>query len=182
MRERSTYGENPAITSTPLAGRTEFQPYSYSNNVQQLNYNCTPIVQSGSVTATNKCSSQLYACDAKTGAPISLQWRECATVRIWLHRQQNVNRSPATSSASSSTKRTLLISDSILSPINLKGIVKAVQKHSKSGAKINDIVEDITSYNIKSFRAVVLSVGGNGASNNTDIELFEEKYDQLTKR
>ena len=90
------------------------------------------------------------------------------------HRQQNVNRSPVTSSAIPS-----LIRDSILSPINLKGIVKGVQKHSKNGAKISDIVEDITSYNIKSFRAVVLSVGGNDASSNTDIELFEEKYDQL---
>ena len=49
MIERSTNGENPAITSTPLVGRTDFQLNSYSNNVQQLNYNCTPIVQSGSV-------------------------------------------------------------------------------------------------------------------------------------
>ena len=95
------------------------------------------------------------------------------------HRQQNVNRSPVTSSAIPSTKRTLLIGDSILSPINLKGIVKGVPKHSKSGAKIRDIVEDITSYNIKSFRAVVLCVGGNDASSNTDIELFEEKYHQI---
>ena len=95
------------------------------------------------------------------------------------HRQQNVNRRSVTSSAILSTKRTLLIGDSILSPINLKGIVKGVPKHSKSGAKIRDIVEDITSYNIKSFRAVVLSVGGNDASSNTDIELFEEKYDQI---
>ena len=49
MRERSTYGENPAITITPLVGRTDFQLNSYSNNVQQPNFNCTPIVQSGSV-------------------------------------------------------------------------------------------------------------------------------------
>ena len=63
-------------------------------------------------------------------------------------------------------------------PNQSESIVKGVQKHSKSGAKISDIVEDITSYNIKSFRAVMLTVGGNDASSNTDIELFEEKYDQ----
>ena len=45
------------------------------------------------------------------------------------HRQQNVNRSPVTSSAIPSTTRTLLIGDLILSLINLKGIVKGVQKH-----------------------------------------------------
>ena len=49
MRQRSTYGENPEITSTPLVGRTDFQLNSYNNNVQQPNFSCTPIVQSGSV-------------------------------------------------------------------------------------------------------------------------------------
>ena len=32
---------------------------------------------------------------------------------------------------------------------------------------------------MKSFKAVVVFVGGNGASSKTDIELFEEKYDQF---
>ena len=67
----------------------------------------------------------------------------------------------------------------ILNRINTKGIEKGVQKHSKSGAKISDIVEDVTSYDMKSFQALVVSVGGNDASTKTDIELFEEKYDQL---
>ena len=49
MRDRSTYGENPAITSTPLVRRTDFQLNSYSNTVQQPNFDCTSIVQSGSV-------------------------------------------------------------------------------------------------------------------------------------
>ena len=63
--------------------------------------------------------------------------------------------------------------------INLRGIEKGVQKHSKTGAKASDIVKDITSYSMKSFKAVVVFVGGNGASSKTDIELFEEKYDKL---
>lgn len=95
------------------------------------------------------------------------------------HSQPNINRNPTPSSASLSKKKTLLIGDSILNRINLRGIEKGVQKHSKSGAKASDIVEDITSYNMKSFKAIVVSVGGNDASSKTDIELFEEKYDQL---
>ena len=94
-------------------------------------------------------------------------------------RQLNINRNPAPPSVVLSKKKTLIIGDSILNKINLRGIVKGVQKHSKSGAKVSDIVDDITSYNMNSFRAVVVSVGGNDASSKTDIELFEEKYDQL---
>ena len=50
-----------------------------------------------------------------------------------------------------SKKKTLLIGHSIMNHIHTKGIEKGVQKHSKSGAKISDIVEDITSYDMKSF-------------------------------
>ena len=32
---------------------------------------------------------------------------------------------------------------------------------------------------MKSFQAIVVSVGGNDASSKTDIELFEEKYDEV---
>ena len=32
---------------------------------------------------------------------------------------------------------------------------------------------------MKSFQALVVSVGGNYASSKTDIELFEEKYDEV---
>ena len=94
-------------------------------------------------------------------------------------RQLKINRNHAPPSVVLSKKKTLIIGDSILNKINLRGIVKGVPKHSKSGAKVSDIVDDITSYNMNSFRAVVVSVGGNDASSKTDIELFEEKYDQL---
>ena len=58
-------------------------------------------------------------------------------------------------------------------------MIAGVQKQSKSGAKVRDIIEDITLYNIKSFSSVVLFIGGNDSSSGTDMELFEEKYDQL---
>ena len=80
------------------------------------------------------------------------------------HRQLNINKNLATSTVVMSKKKTLLIGDSILNRINTKGLGKGVQKHSKSGAKISDIVEGITSYGMKSFQALVVSLGGNDAS------------------
>ena len=56
---------------------------------------------------------------------------------------------------------------------------KEYRNIQKTRAKASDIVKDITSYSMKSFKAVVVLMGGNGASSKTDIELFEEKYDQL---
>ena len=79
----------------------------------------------------------------------------------------------------SSAKKTLIIGDSILSPINPRGMISGVQKHSKSGAKVQDIIDDITLYNMKSFRSVVLFVGGNDSSSGADTKLFEDNYDEL---
>ncbi|MCG8047727.1 MAG: SGNH/GDSL hydrolase family protein, partial [Candidatus Thiodiazotropha endolucinida] len=59
------------------------------------------------------------------------------------------------------------------------GLVGGIQKHSKSGAQVCNIIEDISMYDMKSFSSVVVMVGGNDTSNRTDTELFEEKYDQL---
>ena len=81
------------------------------------------------------------------------------------HRHLNINRNHATSTVVMSKKKTLLIGDYyILNRLNMKGIEKGVQKHSKSGTKISDIVEDIISYDMKSFQDLVVSVGGNDAS------------------
>ena len=78
----------------------------------------------------------------------------------------------------SSAKKTPIIGDSILSPINHRGMISGVQKHSKSGAKVQDIIDDITLYNMKSFRSVVLFVGGNDSSSGADTKLFEDNYDE----
>ena len=72
----------------------------------------------------------------------------------------------------------MILGDSILNPINPRGMIAGVQKHSKSGAKVRDIIEDITLYNIKSFSSVVLFIGGNDSSSGTDMELFEEQVAQ----
>ena len=67
----------------------------------------------------------------------------------------------------------------MLNSANPKGMVKDIQKHSKSGAKVKDVTDEIIMYDIKSFSSVVISIGGNDASSSTNVELFEETYDQL---
>ena len=84
MRERSTYGENPAITSTPLVGRTDFHLNSYSNNVHQPNFNCTPIVQSGSVQTY---SDRINAHPSYTPA---MQRQELQSVSNGVNAQQSI--------------------------------------------------------------------------------------------
>ena len=44
---------------------------------------------------------------------------------------------------------------------------------------MRDIIDDITLYNMKVFRSVVLFVGGNDSSSRMDMKLFEDKYDEL---
>ena len=73
----------------------------------------------------------------------------------------------------------LLIGDSILNPINTKGLKRGTHKHARSGATISDIINDIGLYYLKAFRNIIISVGGNDSSRKTEEELFEEKYDQL---
>lgn len=74
---------------------------------------------------------------------------------------------------------TLIIGDSILHGINLKGLKSNVHKHSVSGANIDTILCDIRRFDLKTFSRIIIYVGGNDVSNGSDIELLEEKYDQL---
>ena len=77
------------------------------------------------------------------------------------------------------TDKTLLIGDSLLNPVNTKGLIRGTHKHARSGATISDITNDISFYDVKAFSNIIISVGGNDASQKTEEELFEEKYDQL---
>ena len=73
--------------------------------------------------------------------------------------------------------KTLLIGDSILHPINTKGLIRGLHKHSRGGATVSDIIHDIALY--AQFQTIIISIGGNDSANGIDEELFEEKYDQL---
>lgn len=83
------------------------------------------------------------------------------------------------SHASIPARKTLLIGDSIIGRVNPKGLKRDIQKHSKSGATVSDILNDISMYDVRAFGQIIIYVGGNDASSQVDDELFEEKYDQL---
>ena len=78
-----------------------------------------------------------------------------------------------------SAKKVLMIGDSILHGVNLKGIKNNVHKHSVSGATVNTLIRDIEMYDLTQFDTVIVYIGGNDLSRTRDIELIEEKYDQL---
>ena len=76
-------------------------------------------------------------------------------------------------------KNILLIGDSLTSAVNPKGLKQGVFKHSISGAKIDHIFHQAIVFNMKQFSNIIIYVGGNDASSGTDIEYFEELYDQV---
>lgn len=76
-------------------------------------------------------------------------------------------------------KKILLIGDSIVSGINQNGLRKNVYKQGISGATIDSLLNEIEVFDLRQFSHIVIYIGGNDASNRTDIEYFEEKYEQL---
>ena len=69
--------------------------------------------------------------------------------------------------------------DSVISPVNTRGLKKEVFKHSFPGAGIDHIFDQSNMFNMSQFSEVILFVGGNDASSGTDIEYFEELYEQV---
>ncbi|MEW8546067.1 MAG: GDSL-type esterase/lipase family protein, partial [Candidatus Thiodiazotropha sp.] len=76
-------------------------------------------------------------------------------------------------------KKILLMGDSVISPVNPRGLKKEVFKHSISGARIDHIFDQTNIFNMNQVSEVIIFVGGNDASNGTDIEYFEELYEQV---
>ena len=74
---------------------------------------------------------------------------------------------------------TLLIGESIFGSINQKGLKPNVIKNGISGAKISHIISQIKVYDLKSFSNVIIYIGGNDASSGSDLEYFEELYEQV---
>ena len=77
------------------------------------------------------------------------------------------------------TGRTLLIGDSVLSGINKKGLRKGVECKSVSGATIDTILDTIEIFDISKFHNIVVYVGGNDVSGETEIAHFEQQYENL---
>ncbi|MCG7879040.1 MAG: SGNH/GDSL hydrolase family protein, partial [Candidatus Thiodiazotropha endolucinida] len=75
--------------------------------------------------------------------------------------------------------RPLIIGDSILSGVNRKGLVQGIEGRSLSGATIDPLMETAELYNLTKFTDIIVYVGGNDSSRGSDIEYFEEKYEQF---
>ena len=90
---------------------------------------------------------------------------------------QFISRS-STQSADTS-KKMLLIGDSLITGINKKGLKENIYKHAISGASTDTLLAEIEVYNLHIFSHILIYVGGNNASDKTDKEYFEDRYDQL---
>ena len=75
--------------------------------------------------------------------------------------------------------RTLLVGDSLLKAVNTKGLKNGTTVCAKGGAKVKDIWTELSVYNLGTFDNIVICVGGNDASIKTDINQFEDNYDEL---
>ena len=84
-----------------------------------------------------------------------------------------------TSHTKATAKKILLMGDSIITGVNIKGLKDKVYKHGISGATVDTLLQEIEVYDLQNFSHIILYIGGNNASNGTDSEYFEEKYDQL---
>ena len=78
-----------------------------------------------------------------------------------------------------SGNKVLIMSDSIMHGVNMKGLKNNVHKHSVSGATIQTLITDIDMYDLTQFDTIALYIGGNDLSRKRDPELIEEEYDQL---
>ena len=76
-------------------------------------------------------------------------------------------------------KRTLNIGDSILKGINTKGLNNRVKICAKRGAKISDMWEELSVYDLTSIANVIICVDGNDCSSRLNVKTYEGLYDQL---
>ena len=79
------------------------------------------------------------------------------------------------------SKQILLIGDSLISAVNPKGLKQNVFKNGISGATIDCILNKVKVFDLTQFSNVVIYVGGNDASNHSDIEYFEEVYERVIR-
>ena len=78
-------------------------------------------------------------------------------------------RSINNNNASVSPRKTLLIDDSIINNVNLRGLKPNTQKHSKRGARVRGILNGISMYDMTAFSEVIFYVGGNDAAGQVDV-------------
>ena len=157
--------------------KTVFQPQSSP----------APIRSSGQCTEND--STQRRTVPAPANRNIQNQQRAISTpqpvpVRI-TNRNQHLDSVSETTveqrniSNTSNSSNTLVVGDSIFKGVNRKGLMKGVRVCVKNGAMVKDIWDEISMYNLASFKNIIICVGGNDSSSRTEASSFEEKYDEL---
>ena len=76
-------------------------------------------------------------------------------------------------------KKTLLIGDSLLSGVNVKGLKNYVHCQPIPGATINKVKEKITMYDLSEFKNIIIYCGGNDSADSEDLEVFKNSYEDL---
>ena len=77
------------------------------------------------------------------------------------HQQRVSSSYPMTHTETTFRGNLLLIGDSILNGVNTKGLVKGIQKHSKGGATVNDLIKEISVYDVRNFETCTIYITGN---------------------
>ena len=76
-------------------------------------------------------------------------------------------------------KKILLLGDWIIGGVNTRGLVTGVHKNPKGGATVQNLIDEVSLYDMKAFSAVILYISGNDAASGKDPEWIADKYDQL---
>lgn len=84
-----------------------------------------------------------------------------------------------TASSSYQQKRILIIGSSILKGINYRGLRKGVKIWSRPGARVPDLLEELSIYDLKSFEKIIICIGGNDCASKVHVQAFQDKYNEL---
>ena len=84
-----------------------------------------------------------------------------------------------TASSSYQQKRILIMGFTILKGINYRGLRKGVKICSRPGARVPDLLEELSIYDLKSFEKIIICIGGNDCASKVHAQAFQDKYNEL---
>lgn len=74
---------------------------------------------------------------------------------------------------------TLIIGDSILQGVKVKGLIKGIEVKTLRGAYINDISQKLSTVDISNYQAMILQIGTNDCQATNDVDAIISNYDNL---
>ncbi|MCG8046830.1 MAG: GDSL-type esterase/lipase family protein [Candidatus Thiodiazotropha endolucinida] len=150
------------------------------NKSDMLSGNADPLPQTA-IAEEMRNSNMIVPddCQRVTSTPRSTRNRPRGQSQTKLKTREEPVHKPRQSDSTNEQKQVLLIGDSIITGANPKGLKDSVRREGIPGATIDTILKEIRVFDICKFSHIILYIGGNNASQGTDTEYFEEKYDQL---